>query len=121
MFVIHKHFNWRAYDTNTSQPQLLHPGQAKLQWKRCADIPVKTERPRAVVIGEKVYIGGGWAESGEDSNRVFQYNLTRDKWSCLPSCKVMGFSMAQFRGNLITVGGLLLVSLVYYEVLPLVC
>ena len=107
MFVIHKHFNWRVFDTTivpSLQPQLLHP-QAKLQWKRCADMPVEMGRPQAVVMGEKIYIGGTDTGSSVNYNRIFQYDLARDEWSHLPSCPVMDFAMAQFRGNLITVGG----------------
>ena len=54
-----------------------------------------------VVMGEKVYIGGGT----QNYSQVFQYNPSRDEWSCLPPCQVVGFGMAQFKGNLITVGG----------------
>ena len=107
MFVIHKHFNWRAFDTiivPSLQPQLLHP-QANLQWKRCADMPVEMARPQVVVITDKVYMGGTDTGSAENYNQVFQYDLARDEWSHLPFCPVIGFAMAQFRGNLIIVGG----------------
>ena len=86
------------------QPQLLHP-QAKLQWKNCADMPVGMTRPQVVMIGEKVYIGGGFTDSVEDRKQVFQYDPSRDGWSSLPPHHVVVFAMAQFEGNLITVGG----------------
>ena len=56
---------------------------------------------QVVVMGEKVYIGGGLSEAGE----VFQYDPSQDEWSFLPPCQVIGFAMAQFMGYLITVGG----------------
>ena len=68
-------------------------------------MPVVMTRPQAVVMGEKVYIGGATTESPQNYTRVFQYNPSRDEWSCLPPCQVMNFAMAQFKGNLITVGG----------------
>ena len=40
------------------QPQLLHP-QARLQWKKFADVPVDMHSAQAVVMGEMVYVGGG--------------------------------------------------------------
>ena len=87
------------------QPQLLHP-QAKLQWKRCANAPVRMFRPQAVVIGKKVYVGGGGrTENLEDAQQVFQYDTFRDEWSHLPPHYVIFFAMAQFMGNLITMGG----------------
>ena len=68
-------------------------------------MPVNMERPQAVVMGEKVYIGGGATDSVEDCNQVFQYDPSRNGWSRLPPHHVIGFAMAQFEGNLITVGG----------------
>ena len=60
---------------------------------------------QAVVVGEKVYVGGGFTEKIEDRHRVFQYHTSRDEWSCLPPHTVSLFAMAQFTGKLITVGG----------------
>ena len=37
----------------------------------------------AVVMGEKVYVRGGDTEEVEDRHHVFQYNTSRDKWSCV--------------------------------------
>ena len=44
-------------------------------------MPVGMDKPQAIVIGSKVYVGGG------------------------ATWKVIFFAMAQFAGNLITVGG----------------
>ena len=60
------------------------------------------ESSQPVVMGEKVYIGTNAA----NTDQIFQYNLARDEWSRLPPCQVMRFAMAQFTGNLITVGGM---------------
>ena len=35
-----------------------------------------------VVMGEKVYVRGGDTEDVEDRHHVFQYNTSRDTWSC---------------------------------------
>ena len=76
--------------------------QARLQWKTCADVPVKMHSAQAVVIGEKVYVGGGFTEKPDDK---FQYNTSTNEWSRLPPHAVCYFAMAQFTGELITVGG----------------
>ena len=69
-------------------------------------MPVGMNRPQAVVMGEKVYIGGGLpGDDKHDTFRVFQYDTSGDEWSRLPPCQVVFFAMAQFTGNLITVGG----------------
>ena len=60
---------------------------------------------QAVVMGEKVYVGGGETEENHEYYAVFQYDLPRDEWSRLPPHHVCYFAMAQFRGHLITVGG----------------
>ena len=36
----------------------------------------------AVVMGEKMYVRRGDTEDVEDRHNVFQYNISRDKWSC---------------------------------------
>ena len=60
---------------------------------------------QAVVMGERVYVGGGLTEKPDNKFHVFQYNTTRDEWSPLPPHTVCYFAMAQFTGKLITVGG----------------
>ena len=68
---------------------------------------VAMQKPQTVVMGEKVYVGGGSTECAEDRKQVFQYNLARDEWSRLPLHHVVWFAMTQFEGNLITVGGVI--------------
>ena len=58
---------------------------------------------QGIVIGEKVYMGGGFADS-KNAVQVFQYDPSGDEWSHLPPHHVEGFAMAQFEGSLITVG-----------------
>ena len=89
-----------------SQPQLFHP-QARLQWKRCVDLPLEMRCAQAVVMGKKVYVGAGDTDKVEDMIHVFQYTTTRDEWSRLPPHTVSLFAMAQFTGKLITVGGVI--------------
>ena len=81
----------------TVQVQLLHP-QSKLQWKRCAAMPVKTSRIQAVAIGDEVYVGGG--------KTLLKYNHFKDEWIRLPDHRVVFFGLCQFQGELLSVGGL---------------
>jgi len=60
---------------------------------------------QAVVMGEKIYVGGGATKKDNDRYHGFQYGISSDEWSCLPPHPVKSFAMAQFTGNLITVGG----------------
>ena len=68
-------------------------------------MPVGMARPQAVVMREKVYVGGGHTESFDDRKQVFQYDPSRNGWSRLPPHQLIFFAMAQFMGHLITVGG----------------
>ena len=68
-------------------------------------MPVVMNSAQAVVMGEKVYMGGGHTESIEDDHQVFQYDPSQDEWSRLPPHQVILFAMAQFMGHIITVGG----------------
>ena len=70
-------------------------------------MPVEMEGPQVIVMGEKVYVGGGHTESIDDCKQVSQYDPSRDEWSHLPPCQVAAFAMAQFMGHLITVGGVI--------------
>ena len=70
-------------------------------------MPVGMIRSQVVVMGERVYMGGGITKCNEDHFQVFQCNLTRDEWSGLPPHHVIFFAMGQFLGSLITVGGMI--------------
>ncbi len=62
-------------------------------------------RSQCVLVGGRVYVGGGAGEDGEGNCRVFEYYSGGDEWSTLPDCPVVLFAMGQFQGHLITVGG----------------
>ena len=65
------------------QVQLLRP-LSKLQWKRCADMPVKKYGVQAVAIGDGVYMGGGSNTDQTDLFAVLKYNTVKDEWTRLP-------------------------------------
>ena len=62
-------------------------------------------RLKCVMMGGRVYVGGGETPVRNELYLVFQYNPVRDEWIILPPCPVRGFSLGQFSGELITVGG----------------
>ena len=86
------------------QPTLLDP-QAKLYWRKIANVPARIGRTHVVVVGETVCVGGGVTDRDDDHYLVFQYNPARDEWTTLPPCPVSGFGLGQFSGELLTVGG----------------
>ena len=60
---------------------------------------------KAVVIRDRVYCGGGFADADDDQFRVFCYSPSEDTWNTLPACDVHWFGLGQVRGKLVTVGG----------------
>ena len=83
----------------------LQPG-VRLQWKRCADVPVGMSSACVIVVGEKMYLGGGYTTEKNAAHKVFQYDRRGNMWNILPNCPVMWFGMAYFMGRIITVGGM---------------
>ncbi len=69
--------------------------------------PHGKDKPQAVAIGDKVYIGGGDTEGMEEQSRyvIFEFHSRQNRWNILPLCPVYFFALAQFQGRLITVGG----------------
>ena len=64
---------------------------------------------QSVTIGDTVYFGSGTSTIGEAPGdcpyKIFKYDGTRDKWSPVPGCPVVGFGMVEFEGKLTLVGG----------------
>lgn len=77
----------------------------KLEWERCADLPVGMFRAQATVIGDCVYVGGGITEEEEGDFYVFEYNTTEDLWSLLPHLSVKQFGLGRLVQDLVVFGG----------------
>ena len=60
---------------------------------------------RTVVIGDKLYCGGGATNGYDDLYRAFCYSSFEDTWNSLPACPIWRFGLGQVRGRLVTVGG----------------
>ena len=60
---------------------------------------------QSVVLGNKVYVGGG--DAGSDHNRctVMVYDITRDQYSTLPQYNAKYFAMTSLNSQLVLAGG----------------
>ena len=76
----------------------------RIEWKRCADVPVSWYRPQVVVSGQKIYVGGG-VTADLDMFTVLEYDLLGDTWKLHSQSKVVLYGLSYFQGQLITVGG----------------
>ena len=79
--------------------------QAKLKWKQCADLPTEMSEGRAILIGDKVYYGGGVGTNSRSVYSVHRYDPSQDNWTTLPPLPVWYYSLGQINGKLVAVGG----------------
>lgn len=84
--------------------------QSKITWKQCTDFPIAAGNGQASIISKEVYCGG--FDSYEDGDRctVYSYDRLNDTWSALPPLPVLWFGLGQVRGQLVAVGGELMVN-----------
>ena len=60
---------------------------------------------QSVVLGNKVYIGGGDAYSDRDTCMVMVYDIKRNKYSTLPQYNARYFAMTALNNQLVLAGG----------------
>ncbi|XP_064407315.1 uncharacterized protein LOC135352084 [Halichondria panicea] len=85
-------------------PRELRP-PLTLKWRRGKDMPIKMgATAQSVVIGDTVYVGGGFADNGRDRCTVMK--LEQDQWTKLPEYTAMYFAMTSLANRLVLVGGL---------------
>ena len=70
-------------------------------------MPLVTSSPQIVLIGDHVYVGGGFRINADTKNTVFKYSIQNDTWETLPYCQHTQFGLSTLNGELIVIGGLL--------------
>ena len=60
---------------------------------------------QSIVIGNKVYVGGGNTGDDEADSLIFEYNVGEDSWDILPPVPVTLFGLGQLLGEVVVVGG----------------
>ena len=82
----------------------LHPG-ALLKWKHCAGLPVGMRDAQAVVLGNKVYVGGGATLSIATDSNIYSCDFTGDiTWKTLKS-PTRQSALTAYQERLVLVGG----------------
>jgi len=76
-----------------------------MEWKQKKDIPIAMNAHHIVRIGNNVYCGGGFTAKVSPDRLVFKHNCEEDKWSQLPECPSLHFSLTQLDEKIVTVGG----------------
>ena len=55
-----------------------------MKWTACANLPVAMRYAHVTVIGDVMYIGGGYCTTTNDHYYMFSYKLIDDQWMRLP-------------------------------------
>ena len=71
--------------------------------KACTEMPVGVYSAQAVVLRNKVYIGGGVVYPGS-SSRLLVYDFTKNSWDML-NTPTQWYALATYRSQLVVVGG----------------
>ena len=81
---------------------LLHP-LTSLEWSEYRDMPVSVCDTHAVVLGKKIYIGGGKLYPGPHFGLLI-YDLTEDSWNVLDTPTKL-YAITTYQSQLVLVGG----------------
>jgi hypothetical protein len=84
------------------------------EWTALAPLPAARSSHNAVVIGDKLYVAGGWrltgSSPGEWQDEMLVYNLAKPDggWQKLPGLPVKrrGLAVGPWRGRVIAIGGI---------------
>jgi len=88
----------------TPQATLLHP-RATLEWRQCPNLPVGMYHAQAVVLNNKVYVGGGLTGDDTTSSNIYIYDPTMDTWETLQSPTSYS-ALTTYHNKLLQVGGM---------------
>ena len=78
----------------------------KFSWRRGPDMPFGMhDYVQSVVVEGIVYVGGGYAGTGSNSNCIVTYDISTGKWATLPPYRVRAFAMTAINNQLVLVGG----------------
>ena len=82
----------------------LHPG-ASLTWEHCANLPAGMRDAQAVVLGNKVYVGGGDTLTTATACNIYSCDFTGDiTWKTLKSPTSQS-ALTTYQERLVLVGG----------------
>ena len=86
-------------------PYLLEPN-AKIVWSRSLDLPMGMRQGQAMVLGAKVYYGGGsGAPSSHSGQNIYAFDFGSGRWETLPRVPYLYSALVAYRGQLVLVGG----------------
>ena len=81
--------------------------QVSLEWKRCTDLPVQMRNAQAVLLEDKLYVGGGLTQKKlqKDEAKLYVYSPTSDTWGVAIDTPTYWFALVVYQSRLVLVGG----------------
>lgn len=77
----------------------------RLSWREAAEVPFGMSAPQHVVIGSKLYMGGGQTDANNSKHIIMCYCTESNTWDLLPPSPFIHFGLGRHEGKLVTVGG----------------
>ena len=82
----------------------LHP-LTSLEWRKCRRIPGRMWDAQAVVLGNKVYVGGGVTPTAATDCNIYSCDFTGDiTWKTI-KCPISRSALTTYQVRLVLVGG----------------
>ena len=91
---------------DTLVPNIIHDLIGNISWKNSKNLQTTMYQGRSVVINDKMYYGGGFADNEVHKYFVYRYDPQLDNWTKLAGLPVKSFGLGKFNGKLIAVGGI---------------
>ena len=87
------------------QVDILNP-LSSLEWEECNHMPAGIANAQAVLLDDKVYVGGGDSDSNNisDDYKLYVYTHTKDIWTTMVT-PVCGYALATYQSTLLLAGG----------------
>lgn len=87
-------------------PAMIQGVVGNISWQSGENLTTTLYQGQSVVIGDKMYYGGGFADDESHKYMVYCYHLGLDKWTSLSGLTVKSFGLGTFNDKLVAVGGL---------------
>ena len=87
-------------------PTMIRDLIGNISWRSGENLNTTLYQGQSVVIGDKMYYGGGFADREEHKYMVYCYHLNFHKWTRLSGLTVKSFGLGAFNGKLLAVGGI---------------
>ena len=87
-------------------PDMIHDLIGNISWISGKNLQTTLYQGQLVVIGDKMYYGGGFADNEVHKYFVYCYHPHEDNWTELTGLPVKSFGLGSFNGKLIAVGGI---------------